>query len=227
MNQKFLAEYAKHLASVLAVLALILFIPAGITQSMGLRIFFIVLIGLLLAGGITLLYLGHKAASKILNYFLYDAELQRKIPKYELSFELVEKGISLFLKEYVDDPVLLWEEMPQKLRMHLGDEPQFRPLVAYRMLYALSDLNARDISVIFEGSEERTVSYLCRSLADAGDKQMADFIFNLKKKGKEEHTRMIGFFRKNRTLFEERMLRFVKEHLREFDLDREDVKKGS
>ena len=226
MNQKFLAEYAKHLASVLAVLALILFIPAGVTQSLGLRIFFIVLIVLLLCGGITLLYLGHKAASKILNYFLYDAEHQKKIPKHELSFELIEKGISLYLEEYVDDAVLLWEEIPQKLRMRLGDEPQFRPLVAYRMLYALSDLSPRDVRVVFEGADDRTVSYLCRSLADVGDKQMADFLFDLKKKGEETTTKVVGFFRKNRTLFEERMLRFVKEHLREFDLDHEESKEG-
>ena len=226
MNQKFLAEYAKHLASVLAVLALILFIPAGVTQSLGLRIFFIVLIVLLLCGGITLLYLGHKAASKILNYFLYDAEHQKKIPKHELSFELIEKGISLYLEEYVDDAVLLWEEIPQKLRMRLGDEPQFRPLVAYRMLYALSDLSPRDVRVAFEGADDRTVSYLCRSLADVGDKQMADFLFDLKKKGEETTTTGVGFFRKNRTLFEERMLRFVKEHLREFDLDHEESKEG-
>ena len=226
MNQKFLAEYAKHLASVLAVLALILFIPAGVTQSLGLRIFFIVLIVLLLCGGITLLYLGHKAASKILNYFLYDAEHQKKIPKHELSFELIEKGISLYLEEYVDDAVLLWEEIPQKLRMRLGDEPQFRPLVAYRMLYALSDLSPRDVRVAFEGADDRTVSYLCRSLADVGDKQMADFLFDLKKKGEETTTKVVGFFRKNRTLFEERMLRFVKEHLREFDLDHEESKEG-
>ena len=226
MNQKFLAEYAKHLASVLAVLALILFIPAGVTQSLGLRIFFIVLIVLLLCGGITLLYLGHKAAAKILNYFLYDAEHQKKIPKHELSFELIEKGISLYLEEYVDDAVLLWEEIPQKLRMRLGDEPQFRPLVAYRMLYALSDLSPRDVRVVFEGADDRTVSYLCRSLADVGDKQMADFLFDLKKKGEGATTKVVGFFRKNRTLFEERMLRFVKEHLREFDLDHEESKEG-
>lgn len=223
MSRNFLAEYAKYLASVLAVIALILFIPAGVTQSLGLRVFFIVLIALFLFGGVTLLYLGHKASTKIINYFLYDAEHEKKIPKQELAFEHVEKGLSLYLKEYIDDPMLLWDEMPQRLRKRLGDEPHFRPLVAYRMLRALSDLSARDIRVIFSGTDERTVAYLCRSLSDAGDKKMADFIFDMKKKCGEESTKIVGFFRKNRTLFEERMVRFVKEHLHEFDLNKEEM----
>lgn len=217
MNQKFLAEYAKFLASLLAVVALILFIPAGVAASLGLRIFFIVLIVLLLAGGVTILYFGHKAESKIINYFLFDTKQKKKISKQDLSFEHVEKGMMLYIKEYVDDPVLLWDDMPQRFRKRLGDEPQFRPLVAYSMLRALSGLSARDILVIFKGTDDRNVAYLCRSLSDAGDKQMADFVFELKKNSETESAKITAFFRKNRTLFEERMLRFVKEHLGEFD----------
>ena len=219
MNHKFLAEYAKHIATAMAILALILFIPAGIAQSLGIRITCIVFIALFLIAGIVLLYLGHRAASKILNFFLYDPQTQTKISRYELSAEHVEQGMNRFLSEYVDDAVLLWDEMPQKLRVRLGDEPIFRPLVAYRMLFALSSLSARDLRVVFVGADERTVSYLCRSLADAGDKKMAEFIFELKKNAKDEASRIIGFFMKNRTLFEERMLRFVTENLSAFDLD--------
>ena len=217
MNRKFMADHAKLLASILAIVALLLFIPAAMTESTGLSIVLIVAIVLLLAGGIVLIYLGHRANAAIINYFLYDAEQQKKIPRHELSFELVEKGLQLYLEEYIDDPVLLWDEIPQPLRMRLGDEPQFRPLIAYRMLYALSDLGTREICVIFSGADERTVTYICRALADAGDSEMADFLFDLKGKGGEK--KIVGFFAKNRTRFEERMLGFVKANLREFDLD--------
>ena len=218
MIKNLLTQYSKLIASICSVLALLLFIPAGITDSTPLFIVLVVFVGLLFAGSFAILFLGYRFVNASSNFFLTDAKTNKRRSTTELTCEDVGERMDGFLEPYTASIASLWTDFPQKLRVDLGDTPAFRPLVAYRMLLALSEAGASTAVSIFQDAEERVVSYVCRSIAAVGDKEMADFLFSLKKKSLDEPQRAASFFRNNRARFGERMLAFVKQNIHDFDL---------
>lgn len=218
-ENKFFKEHALHLASFLGVLALLLIIPATATEKRGLGIFLYILAALLFVGGGVILYLSHAQRAKRKNYFLYDEKKGLNRSYQDLSVPLIQNGMDRFLGEYAANTDALWPDLPKALRTRLQQRPAFRPLLAYRMLLALSDKAAGEIVTIFTTADERVVGYLCRSISDGGDTKMADFLFELKQNAEKNEQRIAAFFRKNKQIFEERMLRYTELHLHDFDMN--------
>ena len=218
----FLRIYATRLAFFLAVVALLLFIPASLTASVGLRIFLSVLIVLLLIGGGILLFLGNRRGAQV-HYFLYDRRRARKKPREELSAEGILEDVSFYLRPFVEDDMALWQDLPKPLRLQLEGEPQFRPLVMYRMLYLLSLCDEERIYSVFSSASERVVTYVCRSIADGGDNEMADYVYHLKKRADRE--RICIFFQKNTACCAARALRFVEQNFEDFFVQRSRLSK--
>ena len=224
-QNKFLSEHAKHVASACAVLALILFIPAAISKSMGLSAFLYTVIALLLISGGIVMYMAHRIKGDRANYFLYDHRREEMQPKEALCFELVNEGVERYLSSYVEDVLELWTEIPKKLRIQLDGDAAFRPLIAYRMLLELSKREPEEILVCFEEASERIVAYLCLAIKEGGDKEMADYIFELKRYIERECKHVPVFFRKNRRGFQDRMLRYAERHMSEFYMDKKRLTK--
>ena len=188
--------------------------------SLPLRVFLIVLIALLLVFGTVCLYLSHRQQGARLHYFLYDRRRKQKIPRDELTFEMVDEGVHHYLADYVSDPIELWRGIPKKLAIQLQGDPQFRPLIGFLMLLELSHEGGDAALATFEQASEGTVAYLCLAVRDGGDREMADYIFRMKKSISRERARIPQFFSKNRRCFEERMLRFVERHMSDFYMDK-------
>ena len=218
-ENKFFKEHALHLASFLGVLTLILIIPATVTEKRGLGIFLYILAAVLFVGGGVVLYLSYAQRAKQKNYFLYDEKRGVNRPFQSLSFPLIKDGVDRFLDEYAESAEALWPDIPKPLRVRLQKQTAFRPLVAYRMLWALSNKESEEIVAIFTAADERVVGYLCQSISGGGDAKMADFLFELKKNAEGNAQRIATFFRKNQKTFEDRMLRCVSLHLHDFDVD--------
>ncbi len=215
-ENKFLLERALHLASACAVLALILFVPATMSQNKGLGIFFYILSALLLIVGGVILYLAHRAKKGQINCFLRDAETGESLSVNALDAETVRKETDRYLGAYSKDILSLWRDIPRELRARLEREGTFRPLVAYRLLLALSECEEAQIRATFTQADSRAVGYICRAIRDSGDGDMADYIFELKRNAERDTARIGGFFRKNRGCFADRMLRYVKRNIQDF-----------
>ena len=212
----FLRTYATKIAVLAAIVALLLFIPAALTASTGLRVFLIILIILLLGGGVSLLFLGNFRGGNEVHFFLYDRRRSRMRRRDELSAEIVQDAMDYYLQALVSDQLALWQAFPKPLRLQLEAQPQFRAPVMYRMLYLLSECEQREIFEIFSKADERIVTHLCHVLGDAEDTQMADFIYHLKQNCHGERERTVAFFQKNKHCFAARALRFVERHFDSF-----------
>lgn len=224
-QNKFLLEHAMHIASACAVLALILFIPAAVSSSVGLSVFLYVMIVLLLVGGGIVMYMAHRGKGERANYFLYDRRRELSLPKESLCFETVNEGVELYLSDYVEQVVDLWTEIPKKLRIQLDGDAAFRPLIAYRMLLELSEREPEEILACFEEADDRIIAYLCRAIKEGGDRDMADYIFELKRYIDRECNHVPVFFRKNRRGFQDRMLRYAERHMSDFYMDKKRLNK--
>lgn len=215
-QNKFVFEHGFHLATACALLALILFIPATMSKTPGLSIFFYVLSALLLIAGGVILFLAYKEKSRRLHYFLHDAPNKPPLPVGALNAERVRRGVDRYLAEYMSDLSALWQNIPKELRMRLEEDEAFCPLIAYRMFLELSEEEEGNITALFLGADDRAVGYLCRAIRDSGDKDMADFIYDLKKNTAHDAAHISSFFKKNHRCFEDRMVHYTKRHIDEF-----------
>lgn len=214
-QNKFLSAHAFHLASALAILALFLFLLAGLSPQQGMRIFLGILSALSLIVGLALIFISSKAKGDRYHYFLYDPRRGRSIKPDDLTAQHIVEGTHRYLSEYVRDPKELFADFPKPLRIQLQQDNSFRPLVAYLMLHSLSGLDSPELMAYFTASSPRAIGYLCQSLSIAGDGEMADYIFSLKQHP-EKAGRICAFFHKNRRRFEGRMLHYVEENMSDF-----------
>lgn len=221
-KQKSLIENGKTLSLVMAGVALFLFICACVANG-GLSVFLHVLWVLCLIAGFYLFYMGYRQSQRQVNYFLYDRRRKKKIKKEELTFEQLNDNLTHYLSRYVRHPVDLWKGIPKSLHIQTDAAEAFRPLFCYRMLYEMSILPEQEIKERFEQTDEKTVSYVCRQISKAGDEDMAQLILKMKRDSDREEKYVVPFFRKNKQVFEGRMMRFTLRHMDEFIVDKNSV----
>ena len=214
-TSSFLRSYATRLALLAAATAFSLFIPASLTTSQVLRVFLIILILLCLGCGAVLLFLGNQSQGGRLHYFLYDRRRARSRHRDELNADVVLDAMSSYLAPFTKDLLSLWSKLPKILLFQLDAQEQFRPLVTYRLLRALSECDEEQIFEVFGKADRSVVTYLCCAIADAGDSEMADFVYHLWQSCKTKEERVVSFFQKNKQRFAARALRYVE---RNFDL---------
>ena len=138
----------------------------------------------------------------------------------DLTFAFINDNLTYFLSPYAENSVDLWNGIPQNLEMALQAEPQYRTLVALRMLYDISQLPAADITVLFQAAQKKTVAALCRAVKAGGDKDMADIIFEMKCDFERLQNRVVPFFQKNKRFFEGKIYHYTKEHISDFDTEK-------
>ncbi len=216
-KNRFIKEYGTRLSFALAALALLLFIPAGLSTATALRVFLIVCIAMLLVCGGILLYLGgHYNTGREVHYFLYDRQQKKSLSKEELNEEAFIKGIDLYLADFDTTPLSLFEEFPKPLRIRLEEEEQFRLLICYRMLQSLCQCPQGDILPVFASADTRALTYLCRSLRACGDGELAEYIYDLKQNLDKEAGRIPLFFKKNERRFLSRAMRYLEQNFDSF-----------
>ena len=213
-NKKSLLQNTKIQALIVAIVALIFLIVCFVAKdnmivlalSIALSLSAFIISGWLLAGGL-------RDDATHYNYFLYDRETKRSVSDKELTFELANANLTLYLADYMPNPLMLWEGVPVSLREQLK-AGAFRVPVAYRMLYELSVLEPNAILHYFGDCSEVIVHFVCRTISDAGDKEMADYIFNLKRRfDEQDQANVTNFFVRNRRCFEGRLVNYIKNNL--------------
>ncbi|MBE6594983.1 MAG: hypothetical protein E7644_04210 [Ruminococcaceae bacterium] len=151
------------------------------------------------------------------NYFLYDQDTKKSISEKELNFEFVNGNLTRYLSNFVNDPVSLWDGFPASLREKLQKDTFFRAPVVFRMLYELSLLSPDEILHYFGDANEALVSFVCRNVEAAGDKDMAQYIFSLKRRfGSDDQAHVVNFFQRNKRCFEGRIMNYIKRNLNRY-----------
>lgn len=196
------------------VAAIIVFISApsmeASYQKVLLRIAGVLLLVLM---GLSLFYFYLSRESEP-NFFLYDQTQRKNISVEQLTFSTVNDRMDFYLSLISDSDEELWQGgVLAKSDGSFGREDVYRPLVAYKMLYDLTD---RDDDVqwgLLEFAEVTTIRLLTRALKQGGDADMAQAIVELYKGEGEEGENLRDFLKGNQKYLRGRMLRYVKQHL--------------
>ena len=208
-------EY-RYMSYTLAVLALIFFVLAALMKE---NKFLIVLFAVLAVGsliGSTVLLFKSYTTAREGNFFLYDRRRKKTVSEKDLNFAFVNDRLDYYLSPFVEKSVDLWDGIPKDLNIKLQAEPVFCTPIAFKMMYELSLLSPDEVADRFDAADERTVAAVCRAVKAGGDLEMADLMFEMKRNFHREGQRVPPFFIKNKRCFEGRIMRYVKEHLTEF-----------
>ena len=217
---KLIKEYGTRIAVVVMALALLLFIPAGFAKSTVSAVLIIVLIVLLLALAVALLLLSRKEHFGDVHFFLYDPEAKKSMSRGALNEKMLRSRLSLYLRPFGRSALSLWDGLPKELRVELSVEPQFRPVVAYGMLMAISDCPDRHVIKVFSQADPRVVSYICNTLKEAGDVKLAEYIYHLKTNESENEALVSPFFKKNGPRFSSRALAYIQRNYDKFYVEK-------
>ena len=149
------------------------------------------------------------------NFFLYDRTLRKNIAVEQLDFDLVNERMDFYLSLISDSGEQLWQgTVLSKSDGAFGREGVYRPLVAYKMLYDLTQANDDMQWGLLECADVTTIRLLTRALKQGGDVDMAQAIVDLYKgENALEGENLRDFLVGNQKYLRSRMLRYVKQHL--------------
>ncbi len=156
-----------------AILLLVLGIALSVPTLPKVVMILMAVVAFALAGELG--YFAFMTTSSKPNYFLYDSRLKRNISVQKLTFATVNSKMNKFLSNYASSEGKLWND-------RVFDNPyvdipaEFKPLIAYKMLYSLAEKDVEAGWRCLEASSEATVSFICDGLLANGDSAFAEVI---------------------------------------------------
>lgn len=168
---------------------------------------------LLLAGVFFILFfvLGEKKK----NFFLTDEASGKRIPLERLSFDTVNFRMNSFIAERIDDEDELYSGKILLRRGIFGPRDIFRPLVVYKLLFDMAELDNSNTWNRFFAMSEDAFSRITGTLNSTNDSNMARRLMQLRQMRDEE--RLSDFITGNRRYLQGRMMLFIRSNVEMFD----------
>lgn len=108
------------------------------------------------------------------NFFLYDRKSQRNLDEEELTFERINSRMGYYMTLISSSQEQLWSKnVLASENVRFGQNQVYKPLVAYKMLYDLIELDRPETWELFTGADAAVISTLCRVLSSCGEKDMS------------------------------------------------------
>lgn len=149
------------------------------------------------------------------NYFLYNPNTKRNISVQKLTFGRVNSRMNRFLSSYAASEGKIWNDRVLD-DPYLEMEPQFKPLVAYKLLYGLAEKDAEAGWRCMENASDETILFICNGLRANGDNELAATIENLMAQKPVNIKILRDYLVRNIKYIQKKMLRFVLDNVDKF-----------
>ena len=159
--------------AVALIIAVVLFVLAMALELDTLpKVLLIIVSVICLALAVELGYFWYLMIDKNPNYFLYNPQMRRNISVQKLTFQTINARMNRFLSGYASSEGRIWNERVLD-NPYLEMPEEFKPLVAYKLLYGLADKDAEAGWKCLENASEDTVSFICDGLGMNNDNELA------------------------------------------------------
>ncbi|MBQ9780866.1 MAG: hypothetical protein IJW00_07955 [Clostridia bacterium] len=113
------------------------------------------------------------------NFFLYDRKAKKNISEEELTFEKINSRMGYYMTLISSSQEQVWtKNVLASDNIRFGQNGVYKPLVAYKMLYDLIELDSPDVWELFTGADADVISSLCRTLSYCGERDMSDALLD-------------------------------------------------
>lgn len=164
--------------------------------------------------GSLVMYLAMISATVTRHFFLYDKNQGKNIKPSELTFDIVNKRMTYFMTRMASSERQVWNaNIVGSEDERFGKNDVYRPLMAYKMIYDLTEHNSPEYWKLFSRADVAIVSSICDALSDNDDAQLGATLVFLREHHAENLDKISHFFMDNRAYMQKQMLRYVQAHV--------------
>lgn len=175
---------------------------------------------LFVALGGLVMYLAMISATVTRHFFLYDKNLGKNVKPSELSFETVNQRMTYFMTRMADSERQVWSaNVVGSDDERFGKNDVYRPLMAYKMIYDLTEHNSPEYWRLFASADIAIISSICDALSDNDDAQLGATLVFLREHHAQNIEKISHFFMDNRAYMQKQMVRYVQAHVDSFYLE--------
>ena len=212
----------KYLPTILLVagvvcllVAVVITVCAFAGASAGLiKVMLVIAAVLFLALGGLVMYLAMLTTTVTKHFFLYDKTSGKNIRISELTFDMVNKRMSYFMSRMASSERQVWSaNIVGSEDVRFGKNDVYRPLMAYKMIYDLTEHNSPEYWSLFARADVAIVSSICDALSDNDDAQLGATLVFLREHHAANIEKISRFFMDNRAYMQKQMLKYVQAHV--------------
>ena len=149
------------------------------------------------------------------NYFLYNSQTKRNIPANKLTIQIINSRLNRYLSGFAPSEGKLWTDKILD-NPYLEMEDQFKPAVAYKLLYDLAEKDTEQAWKCFELASEETVEFLCSALEMNYDTDMARTLRQMKGATPLNLKLVRDYIVKNRNYLKGKLCRYIYDNIHLF-----------
>ena len=172
----------------------------------------------ILLGGLIIYFLFNSRDDDI-NFFLYDRKTGTNIRAESLTFERINSRMTYFMSRLSPTFADVWQgDVLTAETSNFGRDDVYKPLVAYKMLYDLAELDRPEVWALFANASPETVDELCNIFEQAGESSVAQALSEAFEAAAEtKDTAWVrDFLMGNVNYFRRRMTEYVKKNIEWF-----------
>lgn len=197
------------IAVVIAVFAF-----AGNVETVLIKVMMIIAAVLFVVLGGLVMYLAMITTSVTKHFFLYDKNTGKNVRPSELTFDTVNKRMTFFMTRMASSERQVWSaNIVGSNDERFGKNNVYRPLMAYKMIYDLTEHNSPEYWALFAKADVAIISSICDALSENDDAQLGATLVFLREHHAENIEKISRFFMDNRAYMQKQMLRYVLAHV--------------
>lgn len=155
-------------------------------------------------------------ADKTQNYFLFNSKTKRNISVQKLTFQMVNARMNHFLAKYASSEGKIWNERVLD-NPYLEMPEEFKPLVAYKLLFGLADRDSEAGWRCLENASEETVLFICNGLQMNADKDFAEALSQRMLEKPVNVNAARDLIVKNKRYLQNKMMKYVLQNIDSFN----------
>ena len=170
--------------------------------------------------GVLVMYLAVISATVTRHFFLYDKNLGKNVRPSELTFDTVNKRMTYFMTRMASSERQVWSaNLVGSDDERFGKNNVYRPLMAYKMIYDLTEHNSPEYWKLFAKADVAIISSICDALSENGDAQLGATLVFLREHHAGNIEKISHFFMDNRAYMQKQMVRYVQAHVDGFYME--------
>ena len=147
------------------------------------------------------------------NYFLYDSSAKKNVPVQKLNFAVVNTRTGRYLSNFAASEGKIWND---RVLDTADIAPEFKPLVAYKLLFSLADKDLDAGWKCLENASSKTIVFICESLNANSDFEFSNNFGKMMAEKPLNMPMIRDYLVRNKKYMQNRMLKYVVENINLF-----------
>ena len=144
------------------------------------------------------------------NYFLYDPATKKNVSVQKLNFGVVNSRTGRYLSHFAPSEGKIWNE---RILDSAEIDPEFKPLVAYKLLFSLADKDIEAGWKCLENASSKTVVFICEALNANSDFEFSNNFGKMMAEKPLNMPMIRDYLVRNKKYMQGRMLKYVIENI--------------